>query len=74
MSTPTPLGPARGLNVVHLFCHPQGEVDAGALRKAIDEATHILDESLTKPAAEDLRNRIFALAEAILRTRRAEPT
>jgi chlorite dismutase len=40
MSTPTPLGPARGLNVVHLFCHPQGEVDAGALRKAIDEATH----------------------------------
>jgi chlorite dismutase len=39
MSTPTPLGPARGLNVVHLFCHPEREVDAGALRKAIDEAT-----------------------------------
>ena len=39
MSTPTPLGPARGLNVVHLFCHPERDVDAGALRKAIDEAT-----------------------------------
>jgi hypothetical protein len=32
---------------------------------AIEEATRILDESLTKPAAEDLRNRIFALAEAL---------
>src|ERR1700732_4077629 len=39
MSTPPTLGPARGLNVVHLFCHPEREVDAGALRKAIDEAT-----------------------------------
>ncbi|HEV3186981.1 MAG TPA: chlorite dismutase family protein [Acidimicrobiales bacterium] len=39
MSTPTPLGPARGLNVVHLFCHPAREIDAGALRKAIDDAS-----------------------------------
>jgi len=39
MSTPSPLGPARGLNVVHLFCHSEREVDAGALRKAVDEAT-----------------------------------
>jgi len=39
MSTPVPLGPARGLNVVHLFCHPAGEIDAGALRKAIDDAS-----------------------------------
>ncbi|HVA51880.1 MAG TPA: chlorite dismutase family protein [Acidimicrobiales bacterium] len=38
MSTPSPLSPARGLNVVHLFCHPEREVDAGALRKAVDEA------------------------------------
>ncbi|MHB8378509.1 MAG: chlorite dismutase family protein [Acidimicrobiales bacterium] len=40
MSTTTPVGPARGLNVVHLFCQPKHEVDAGALRKAVDEATH----------------------------------
>jgi peroxiredoxin len=39
MSTPPPLGPARGLNVVHLFCQPGREVDAGALRKAVDEGT-----------------------------------
>jgi peroxiredoxin len=39
MSTPPPLGPARGLNVVHLFCQPEREVDAGALRKAVDEGT-----------------------------------
>jgi len=32
---------------------------------AMDDATRILDESLTHPAAEDLRNRIFALAEAL---------
>jgi len=38
MST-TPLGPVRGLNVVHLFCHPGSTVDAGALRKAVEEAT-----------------------------------
>ncbi len=38
MTTPAPLGPSRGLNVVHLFCHPEGVVDAGAVRKAVDEA------------------------------------
>jgi hydrogen peroxide-dependent heme synthase len=35
---PEPLAPSRGLNVLHLFCHPDGEIDAGALRKAIDDA------------------------------------
>lgn len=30
--------PSRGLNVVHLFCHPDGPVDAGAVRKAVDDA------------------------------------
>ena len=40
MSTTPPVGPARGLNVVHLFCHPERDADAGALRKAVDEATH----------------------------------
>jgi len=38
MTTPNPLGPAKGLNVVHLFCHPEGHVDAGAVRKAVDDA------------------------------------
>jgi peroxiredoxin len=38
MTTPEPLVPARGLNVLHLFCHPMGEVDAGAVRKAVDNA------------------------------------
>ncbi len=38
MTSPTPLVPSRGLNVVHLFCHPEREVDTGALRKAVDEA------------------------------------
>jgi chlorite dismutase len=40
MTTPSPLISSRGLNVVHLFCHPTREVDAGALRKAVDDATH----------------------------------
>jgi hydrogen peroxide-dependent heme synthase len=40
MTSPSPLGPARGLNVLHLFCHPEGDVDAGAVRKAVDDATH----------------------------------
>ena len=39
---------------------------------AIDDATRVLDESLTKPAAEDLRNRIFALAEALYQSIRAQ--
>ena len=38
MTTTTPVVPSRGLNVVHLFCHPAGPVDAGAVRKAVDEA------------------------------------
>ncbi len=38
MTSPAPLGPTRGLNVVHLFCHPEGTVDAGAVRKAVDDA------------------------------------
>ena len=36
--TPEPLAPARGLNVLHLFCHPGADIDAGALRKAVDDA------------------------------------
>ncbi|HVB52223.1 MAG TPA: chlorite dismutase family protein [Acidimicrobiales bacterium] len=38
MTTPSPVGPSRGLNVLHLFCHLKGKVDARSLRKAIDEA------------------------------------
>jgi chlorite dismutase len=36
--TPEPLAPSRGLNVLHLFCHPDSDIDAGALHKAIDDA------------------------------------
>jgi peroxiredoxin len=39
--TPEPLAPSRGLNVLHLFCHPGVDVDAGAVRKAVDGATAI---------------------------------
>ena len=38
MSTPEPLGPSRGLNVLHLFCHADAEVDEGAVRKAVEES------------------------------------
>ncbi len=38
MTPTTPVAPSRGLNVVHLFCHPVGPVDSGAVRKAVDEA------------------------------------
>jgi chlorite dismutase len=38
MSTPEPLGPSRGLNVLHLFCHADGEVDEGVVRKAVEES------------------------------------
>ena len=38
MTSPSPLSPSRGLNVVHLFCHPAGTVDAAAVRRAVDEA------------------------------------
>ena len=36
MSSPAPLGPSTGLNVVHLFCHVDGGVDQDALRKAVE--------------------------------------
>jgi peroxiredoxin len=36
--TPEPLAPSKGLNVLHLFCHPDSDIDAGALHKAIDDA------------------------------------
>jgi hydrogen peroxide-dependent heme synthase len=36
MSSPEPLVPSTGLNVVHLFCHLDGEVDEGTLRKAVE--------------------------------------
>ncbi|MHB1088062.1 MAG: chlorite dismutase family protein [Acidimicrobiales bacterium] len=39
MTSPAPLVNSRGLNVLHLFCHPEGSVDAGAVRKAVDDAT-----------------------------------
>jgi chlorite dismutase len=38
MTSPSPVGPARGLNVVHLFCHPSSEVDRAGVAKAVDEA------------------------------------
>ena len=38
MSTPEPLGPSRGLNVLHLFCHADGEVAEGVVRKAVEES------------------------------------
>src|SRR5665647_1068823 len=39
---------------------------------AIEEATRALDQSLTRPAAEDLRNRIFALAEGLYQSIHAQ--
>lgn len=36
--TPEPLAPSRGRNVLHLFCHSDADVDAGAVRKAVDDA------------------------------------
>lgn len=38
MNTPAPVVPSRGLNVLHLFCHHEGDVDQGALRVAVDAA------------------------------------
>jgi chlorite dismutase len=38
MTSTEPVVSSRGLNVVHLFCHPVGDVDTGALRKAVDDA------------------------------------
>ncbi|MGH9019592.1 MAG: chlorite dismutase family protein, partial [Acidimicrobiales bacterium] len=40
---PAPLTPSRGLNVLHLFCHTDVEVDARALGEAVDTA---LEEGL----------------------------
>ncbi|MGC2484867.1 MAG: chlorite dismutase family protein [Acidimicrobiales bacterium] len=39
MTSPVPLTPARGLNVLHLFCHPDVDVDGAAVNKAVDDAT-----------------------------------
>ena len=39
MTTPAPLAPSRGLNVLHLFCHPDGVVNADAVRQTVDEGT-----------------------------------
>ncbi len=38
MTSPSPVTPARGLNVLHLFCHPEGDVDGAAVNKAVDDA------------------------------------
>ena len=38
MSTPEALGPSSGLNVVHLFCHPDGDVDVAAVRQAVQDS------------------------------------
>ena len=38
MTSPSPLVTSRGLNVLHLFCHPEGTVDAGAVRKTVDDS------------------------------------
>ena len=39
---------------------------------AMDEASRILDEAVVHPAAEDLRNRVFALAEGLYQSIRAQ--
>jgi len=41
MSTTAPLGPSRGLNVVHLFCHPEGVVDVEGVRRAVQDARDV---------------------------------
>jgi len=38
MTTPAPLGPARGVNVVHLFCRPFADVDRAAVATAVQES------------------------------------
>jgi hydrogen peroxide-dependent heme synthase len=38
VTTPAPVVPSRGLNVLHLFCHVDGGVDQGDLRVAVDAA------------------------------------
>jgi chlorite dismutase len=39
MTSPQPVGPSRGLNVLHLFCHPKRKINGRSLRKAIDDAS-----------------------------------
>jgi chlorite dismutase len=43
MTSPQPLGPATGLNVVHFFCRANPNVDRAAVAKAVAQA---LDEGL----------------------------
>ena len=43
MTTPQPLGPATGLNVVHFFCRANPNVDKAAVAKAVAQA---LDDGL----------------------------
>jgi hydrogen peroxide-dependent heme synthase len=38
VSAPEPVVPSRGLNVLHLFCHLDVDLDQGALRVAVDAA------------------------------------
>ncbi|MEI8126245.1 MAG: chlorite dismutase family protein [Actinomycetota bacterium] len=38
MTTPEPLGPKTGLNVVHLFCSPEARVDREAVSLAVEAA------------------------------------
>src|SRR5664280_2552234 len=37
MTNPAPLGPSRGLNVVHLFCHPEDIVDVAESYVSVTE-------------------------------------
>jgi chlorite dismutase len=38
MTTPQPLGPSTGRNVVHLFCCPSEDVDRGEVVRAVEDA------------------------------------
>jgi len=38
VTTPAPVVPSHGLNVLHLFCHLDADVDQGELRVAVDAA------------------------------------
>jgi len=38
MTSPAPLGPSKGLNVVHLFCRPFADVDTDAIKAAVATA------------------------------------
>ena len=41
MTNQEPLSPSNGLNVLHLFCHPDGAVDASAVKRAVEEAKEV---------------------------------